>query len=145
MESHFRSFQGDTGMSRKCDQNEQFSRGQRLDRRDLRGYAGARAATGVASMPLRANAAPTAIEVLMANVCFNGPLRGIVEREANVVINDGPFQSSTDVVSKLTAPGGTSRYDMMASIVGFSRRPAMGDRPGAEKVMPLHLTKIPNF
>jgi spermidine/putrescine-binding protein len=131
-------------MSRKCDQNEQFSRGQSLDRRDLLRYAGALAATGVAGMPLRANAAPTAIEVLMANVCFNGPLRGIVEREANVVINDGPFQSSTDVVSKLTAPGGTSRYDMMASIVGFSRRPAMGERAGAEKVMPLDLTKIPN-
>src|SRR6266705_1788024 len=83
-------------------------------RRDtLRMGIGAAFATALPSSRTAADTSVT-LEVLFVNAMFNGPLRGILEGEAGVKINDAPFQSSTDVVSRLLAPGGTSRYDVMA-------------------------------
>jgi spermidine/putrescine transport system substrate-binding protein len=92
-----------------------------------------------------AQQSPVTIEALMANAVFNGSLRGILENGANVKINDSPFQSSTDVISRLLAPGGTSRYDLMGSIAAFSRVPILGPKSGEEKVKPVDLSRIPNF
>jgi spermidine/putrescine-binding protein len=86
----------------------------------------------------------TDLEVLMANAVFNGPLRAILEDGANVKIHDSPFQSSTDVISRLLAPGGTSRYDLMGSIAAFSRVPILGAKSAEEKVKAVDLTRISN-
>lgn len=84
------------------------------------------------------------LEILVANALVGGPLKGILENEAKVKINDAPFQSSTDVVSRLVAPGGTGRYNLMMSHSIFSRGPVLGEKAGAEKCSALDLRKIPN-
>jgi spermidine/putrescine transport system substrate-binding protein len=84
------------------------------------------------------------LEILLANALVSGPLKGILEKEAHIKINDAPFQSSTDVVSRLVAPGGTSRYNLMMSHSIFSRGPVLGERAGAEKATALDLKKVPN-
>ena len=104
------------------------------------------AAVGAAAaLPGLASAQSTpTLEVLLANALVSGALKGILEKEAHIKINDAPFQSSTDVVSRLVAPGGTSRYNLMMSHSIFSRGPVLGERAGAEKAIALDLKKIPN-
>ena len=104
------------------------------------------AAAGMAAaIPGLASAQSTpTLEVLLANALVSGPLKGILEKEAHVKINDAPFQSSTDVVSRLVAPGGTGRYNLMMSHSIFSREPVLGERAGQEKATALDLKKIPN-
>jgi len=84
------------------------------------------------------------LEILVVNALVSGPLKGILEKEAKVKINDAPFQSSTDVVSRLAAPGGTGRYNLMMSHSIFSRGPVLGERAGQERCTALDLKKIPN-
>jgi spermidine/putrescine-binding protein len=90
-------------------------------------------------------AAPTPIDVLLVNATVQGELRATLEQEANVRITDGPWQSSTDVVSRVAAPGGTSRWDLVSSTFDFSRPVIMGARAGEEKVRPIDLSLIPNL
>ncbi len=85
------------------------------------------------------------LDVLLANALVSGPLKGILEKEANIKINDAPFQSSTDVVSRLVAPGGTGRFNLMMSHSIFSRGPILGEKAGAEKVSAVDLKRVPNF
>jgi hypothetical protein len=91
------------------------------------------AAGAMAALPGLAQAQSGAtLEILVANALVSGPLKGILEKEANIKINDAPFQSSTDVVSRLIAPGGTGRYNLMMSHSIFSRGPVLGEKAGAE-------------
>ena len=68
--------------------------------------AGAATALGTLGWA-QAQQGPT-LEVLLANALVGGPLKGILESEGKFKINDNPFQSSTDVVARLVAPGGTT-------------------------------------
>ncbi len=114
---------------------------------DRRGFLKVGAATAVlagTSGAALAQAVPT-LEILVANALVSGPLKGILEEEAKCKINDAPFQSSTDVVARLVAPGGTGRYNMMMSHSIFSRGPVLGASAGQEKCTALDLSKIPNF
>ena len=102
-----------------------------------------------AGLPLLgANAAraqsPTSLTVMIPNIAVNGKLREIAEAQAKVKIVDEPFVSTPDTVSKVLAPGGTSRYDLIMAQSGYSRVPMLGPKAGAEKAAPLDLAKIPN-
>lgn len=104
------------------------------------------AAGALAALPggLAYGQAGATLEILVVNALMSGPLKGILEKEARIKINDAPFQSSTDVVSRLVAPGGTGRYNLMMSHSIFSRGPVLGAGPGQEKCSALDLKKIPN-
>lgn len=103
-------------------------------------------AAGAASLLARPAVAqePVTIEVLMTNRLMSPVLREIVEREANVKIIDAPFRTVTDSISRLLAPGGTSRFTLMHAQVEVARKPIMGEKAGDEKIAPLDLSKIPN-
>ncbi len=122
-------------------QDQVFANG--VDRRAFL-QAGAAAALAGASGSALAQSVPT-LEILVANALVGGPLKGILEAEAKCKINDAPFQSSTDVVARLVAPGGTGRYNLMMSHSIFSRGPVLGAAAGQEKCTALDLAKIPNF
>jgi spermidine/putrescine-binding protein len=99
-----------------------------------------------ASLPARVGAqTPPTISVIMVNSALNATLKAWVQEDAKCIINDSPFTSSSDTVSRLAAPGGSSRYDLMASSVEFSRVPLMGAKAGEERVQPIDLSLIPNF
>jgi len=110
----------------------------RLSRRHLLAAATAAAATGV-----QAQTVPS-VEVLLVNAMISAPLKAIVEPEAGVRVNDGPFQSSTDSVSRLTAPG-AARYDLICATHEFAQPVAMGARAGQEKVQPFDMSLIPGM
>ena len=111
-----------------------MTRNRSLDvtRRGLIGGSSAMLGLGAGLLPHHALAqgAPTPIDVLLVNATVQGELRTILEQEANVRLTDGPWQSSTDVVSRVTAPGGTSRWDLVSSTFDFSRPILMGARAG---------------
>jgi len=114
---------------------------------DRRAFLKAGSAGAIAAMTgglAHAQSGPV-LEVLLANALVSGPLKGILEAEAKCKINDAPFQSSTDVVARLVAPGGTGRYNLMMSHSIFSRGPVLGAAAGQEKCSALDLAKIPNF
>jgi spermidine/putrescine-binding protein len=115
---------------------------RRIHRRSvLQLAAGAAAVAGLTSTAAAEN--PT-VETLVPNAIVSGPLRSIVEKDAGVTINDAPFQSTPDSISRLLAPGGTARYNVILAIIDFARQPVLGPRAGAEKALELDLTKIPN-
>jgi spermidine/putrescine transport system substrate-binding protein len=120
-----------------------ISRGRwsRISRRSLLGAAAIAAST----RPFRAAAEDPVLTVLIVNSALSGPLKAAIQDEAHCVINDEPYTSSTDSVSRLAAPGGSSRYDLMASAVEFSRLPLLGEKPGDERVQPVDVSLIPNF
>jgi spermidine/putrescine-binding protein len=109
--------------------------------------AGAAASTvAAAGRPVRGRAEePTPIDTMIVNAVLTGALREAIQKEANCIINDAPFQTSTDTVARLNAPGGTSRYDLMGSSYEFSRQPILGVKPGTERVLALDLSLIPNY
>ncbi|MBV9347358.1 MAG: extracellular solute-binding protein [Pseudolabrys sp.] len=86
----------------------------------------------------------TEVEVLMTNALMGPGLREVVENEANVKITDAPFRTVTDSISRLLAPGGTTRFSVMHAQVEVARNPILGEKPGDEKIAPLDLAKIPN-
>ena len=118
-----------------------------LSRRHLLGAAAGLALPGAALAPVAlAQGAPTPVDVLLVNATVAGPLRTILEQEANVKITDGPWQSSTDVVSRVSAPGGTSRWDYREQQLRLlasrhhgrarRRREGAADRPDADPEPP---------
>lgn len=109
----------------------------------LRASFGALAAAAAPSQ-LLAQEKPT-ISALMVNSAINKKLKSILEEEAKCTINEGPYTSSSDSVSRLMAPGGSSRYDLMLSSVEFSRVPLLGPQAGQERVQPIDTNLIPNF
>ena len=86
----------------------------------------------------------TLLEVMLPNAIVSGKCREIMETAAGVKISDAPFQSTPDAVSRLLAPGGTSRLNITFGIVDFARQPVLGPSAGAEKVSALDMSKIPN-
>ncbi|WP_108658854.1 ABC transporter substrate-binding protein [Acuticoccus kandeliae] len=114
-----------------------------LDRRDF--LIGTGAALGASALGGSvALAQGSTVTTLMVNAVMNSPLRETMESVAGVKIEDAPFQSTTDVVSKLLAPGGSSRFDLMVSGTEFSRIPVMGPSAGSEHCAALDMSKIPN-
>ena len=103
-------------------------------------------ASGLFSLPgLKAYAqASPEIEVLMTNALMGPALKEIVEREVKAKITDAPFRTVTDSLSRLLAPGGTTRFSLMHAQTEVVRNPILGEKPGDEKVAALDLTKIPN-
>ncbi len=116
-----------------------------IGRRD---FLKAGAAAGIAAgLPWLAGPARAAasIDVVMVNAAIGGPLRAVLETASGGKINDAPWQSTTDVVSRLTAPGGTGRYDLLIAGSDFVRKPIMGPKPGSELVAPLDPKAIANL
>jgi spermidine/putrescine-binding protein len=107
------------------------------------GALGLAAASGVSFSRMAMAVAP--VETVMVNAAIGGPLREVLETAAGGKINDAPWQSTTDVVSRLTAPGGTGRYDLLIAGSDFVRKPVMGPKPGAELVTAIDTAKMSNF
>lgn len=105
------------------------------------GAAGA--ATVMLSRVVNAQA-PATLDVILPNVLVQGKLKEIIEREANVKINDLPFQSTPDTVSRVLAPGGTERYNVVLAQTDYSRVPMLGAKEGDEKGAAYDLSKLPN-
>jgi spermidine/putrescine transport system substrate-binding protein len=103
-------------------------------------------AAGAATLmlPGRAKAQVPALDVLIPNVLVQGKLLEIVEKEAKIKINSAAFQSTPDAVSRVLAPGGASRYNVVLAQTDFSRVPMLGPRAGSEKVAALDMSKLPN-
>jgi spermidine/putrescine transport system substrate-binding protein len=117
-----------------------------INRRDaLKIGAGAGAALATGGFASSAAAQEVTLEVMLPNAIVSGKCREIVEKAAGVKISDAPFQSTPDAVSRLLAPGGTSRLNINFGIVDFARQPVLGPSAGAEKVAALDLAKIPNY
>ena len=70
--------------------------------------------------------------------------RPIVERMADVKLELAPYVSPTDTMAKISAPGGTVKYDLMVSLTEFVKGPVLGPGAGDEKALALDLDKIPN-
>ena len=103
---------------------------------------GAAALSGIPGMS--AYAQQKTITAVFAGVILPDKVRPVVENATNVKINNLPYVSPTDTVAKLTAPGGTSRYDFMVSNTSFMRGPLLGERDGQELAMALDMSKVPN-
>jgi spermidine/putrescine transport system substrate-binding protein len=88
--------------------------------------------------------APVTLDVILPNVLVQGKLKEIIEQEAKVKINDLPFQSTPDSVSRVLAPGGTSRYNVVLAQTDYSRVPMLGSKAGDEKAAAYEMTKMPN-
>jgi spermidine/putrescine transport system substrate-binding protein len=116
---------------------------------DRRSFIGASAALGVAgALGIDARAQGVANSERVTNIIsqqfLTDNLVPLVEQEANVKLESMPFVSSTDSLSKLMAPGGTSRFDLMIFTTQFGRTPLLGRKAGDEKLQPLNLDLIPN-
>jgi spermidine/putrescine-binding protein len=122
--------------------NDDFRPAASLGRRAALNLAGAASLAGMRASSARADA--TDLQVLLPNVLVSGKLRSILEGAVHAKIVDAPYQSGPDAIARLMAPGGTSRFDLMFSLTDFARIPIAGPRDGAEKVLALDLSKIPN-
>lgn len=101
-------------------------------------------AAAFAGIPGLTYAQQKTITAVFAGVILPDKVRPIVENATNVKVNNLPYVSPTDTVAKLTAPGGTSRYDLMVSVTNFMRGPLLGEREGQELAMVLDMSKVPN-
>lgn len=116
-----------------------------FNRRTLLGGLGAATTAGAFGVPAAALAnAARPVETLGIGALFSPQLKAIVEKEANVSLTNGPFQSSVDAVSRLTAPGGT-QYDLIISSYDFSQPVVMGKAPGDERTQPITTATVPNI
>jgi spermidine/putrescine transport system substrate-binding protein len=116
-----------------------------IGRRDLLGGASAAAAVSLLGIPATTSAQQAQpVDTLGIGALFTPILKPIIEREANVRLNNGPFQSSVDAVSRLTAPGGT-QFDLIISTYDFSKPVVMGERVGDERSQPIRGDLVPNL
>lgn len=100
------------------------------------------AAAGLGTLrPDLAFAQSRPVETLGVGSLFGPTLKPIVEKEGKVSLTNGPFQSTVDAVSRLTAPGGT-QYDLIISSFDFSRPVVMGSKSGEEKVLPIDTKRV---
>jgi spermidine/putrescine transport system substrate-binding protein len=117
----------------------------KIHRRHLLQGAAAVGAVAGAGLSGTVASAAASIDVVMVNAAISGPLRAAMESASGGKINDAPWQSTTDVVSRLTAPGGTGRYDLLIAGSDFVRTPVMGPKAGAELVAPFDTAKMSNI
>jgi spermidine/putrescine-binding protein len=118
-----------------------------LDRRDFLKISLATAGATVLSssiFPSYALGQSGKVTAVMPGVFIPDEGRPIVERLSGYKLENAPYQSPTDTVAKLLAPGGTGRYDLMISNTEFVKGPILGEKPGDEKVKALDMDKIPN-
>jgi spermidine/putrescine-binding protein len=105
--------------------------------------AGALAALGY-GVPESVRAQSVTIQALLNSLLMPESLRPMVVEATNTRVELAPYTSVTDVVAKLTAPGGTARFDLMGTLTNVLRGPGLGEREGQEKLYPLDLSLIPN-
>jgi spermidine/putrescine transport system substrate-binding protein len=110
-----------------------------LARRHLLGAA---AGLGIAGHA-RAQAKPM-VDIITVPGMVGGQLKTILDEDAGCDLVNGPYQSSTDSVSRLTAAGG-QRFDIICSSFEFSRPVVMGPQAGQEKVQELDRSLLPNL
>jgi spermidine/putrescine transport system substrate-binding protein len=110
----------------------------------LRQSGGVLGSAALAGFPGLSAAQQKTITAVMLGVIIPDPVRPIIENTSRVKVNNLPFVSQTDLLAKLTAPGGTSRYDYMVVLTDYIRGPLLGEREGQELAMPLDLSKLPN-
>jgi len=113
-----------------------------MDRRRL--LQGAASMTATLGFGGASKAQTSEVTLLMINAMVGPTLKPIVEDETHLKIADGPYVSSTDVVSRLTAPGG-ARYDLMNSSFAFSAPVVMGAKAGQERVQAVDESLLPNL
>jgi len=118
-----------------------------LDRRRRKLLGGAAAAGGLALIgngmpPVMAQS--VTIQALINTLMLPEPLRPLVIQATDTRVEMAPYTSVTDVVARLLAPGGTSRFDLMGTLTNVVRGPGLGAKPGDEKLRALNLELIPN-
>jgi spermidine/putrescine transport system substrate-binding protein len=105
----------------------------------------AAAGAGLLMMPSIVKAdSVVSLDVILPNVMVSGKLKDILEKEANIKINALPFQSTPDSVSRMLAPGGSSRYNVVLAQTDYSRVPMLGPKAGEEKAAAYDVAKMPN-
>ena len=98
-----------------------------------------------AGMPPSVFAQSSGIRAVMPAVFMPEAARPIIASQTGgLKVDNLPYVSPTDTLAKLMAPGGTSQYDMMITLTNFVEGPALGNRPGSERVLPLKMDAIPN-
>ena len=114
-------------------------------RREFLKVGGAAGAALAAGIPPSVFAQAAAIRAVMPNVFIPDPVRPIIaEQTGGIKVDNLPYVSPTDSLAKLMAPGGTAQYDLIITLTNFVRGPAMGEKAGDEKILPLNLGVIPN-
>lgn len=122
--------------------DQQLQDGQR--RKALKA-TGALAASLAAGLPLSVFAQQAKIRAVMPNVFIPDPVRPIITSQSGgVEVDNLPYVSPSDSLAKLMAPGGTSQYDMIITLTNFAKGPALGARPGNERILALDMNAIPN-
>ena len=117
----------------------------RLDKGRRKLLGGAAAASLVAlGLPASVKAQSVTIQALLNSLLMPEALRPMVLQATDTRVELAPYTSVTDVVAKLLAPGGTSRFDLMGTLTNVVRGPGLGERPGDEKMHALNMALIPN-
>lgn len=118
-----------------------------LNRRAFLQRAGV-AAIGGATLGVGASwpalAQQSAVTAVMPSVFIPDEGRAVLERVTGVKVENAPYISPTDTIAKLMAPGGTGRYDIMASNTEFAIGPVLGEKSGDERARPINMDNVPN-
>jgi spermidine/putrescine transport system substrate-binding protein len=113
-------------------------------RRKLVGGLGAAGGMAMLGMPASVAAQSVTIQGMLNSLLLPEPLRPMVAQQADVRVELAPYTSVTDVVARLLAPGGTSRFDLMGTLTNVVRGPGLGPKAGDEKLRALNMAAIPN-
>jgi spermidine/putrescine transport system substrate-binding protein len=114
-------------------------------RRKALKVTGALAASLSAGIPLSVFAQSAKIRAVMPNVFIPDPVRPIIASQSGgLEVDNLPYVSPSDTLAKLMAPGGTFQYDMMITLTNFAKGPALGAKPGDERLLALDMSAIPN-
>jgi spermidine/putrescine transport system substrate-binding protein len=129
----------------------ELTRGSNVDgivspqRRELIKAGGSIGLALAAGVPASILAQQAAIRAVMPNVFIPDAVRPIIaEQTGGIKVDNLPYVSPTDTLAKLMAPGGTAQYDLMVTLTSFARGPAMGEKPGDERILALNDSLIPN-
>ena len=122
------------------------TRKQRLNtvRRKLLGGVSAAGSLALLGLPASVRAQSVTIQALLNALLMPEALRPMVVQATDTRVELSPYTSVTDVVAKLLAPGGTSRFDLMGTLTNVVRGPGLGEKPGDEKMRALNMALIPN-
>ena len=83
--------------------------------------------------------AQTTLRCIMPGVFMPDAGKPVVESMADVNLELAPYVSPTDTMAKISAPGGTAKYDLMVSLTEFVKGPVLGPGAGDEKALALDL------
>ncbi len=111
-------------------------------RRSVLAASAAMAALGLTGRQALADV-PT-ITGIMPGPFLPEPLKAPLSGMAGATLQNSPYISPADTLAKLLAPGGESRFDVVISLSDFVRAPLMGAKAGAEHILPLDMSLIPN-